>query len=254
MQHVCYTHRMPRLHTHSQHFLRSPRLVAELIGHTNIRKNDTVYDLGAGSGVITSVLARRCKHVVAIENEPHALSLLRKNTHHLANVEIMEHDILSAPLPTEAYKIFANIPFAISASIVQRYTQASIPPKAMYVIVQKQFARKLLANHQSFTNQLGAKLAPYFSVRIRKPLQKTDFTPPPAVDTMLLEIRQRTEPLLPETERVSYDNFIEHCFENPTKFTALKQQAAVRYIEKNASQLAGEEWVELYKHLSAKYE
>lgn len=51
---------MKRLHTYAQqHFLRSPRLVAELIGHSNIRKNDTVYDLGAGSGVIASVLARR---------------------------------------------------------------------------------------------------------------------------------------------------------------------------------------------------
>src|SRR4051812_28038866 len=61
LESVLYSKDMPRLHTYSQHFLRSPRIVAELIGHSNVRKNDIVYDLGAGSGVIASVLANKCK-------------------------------------------------------------------------------------------------------------------------------------------------------------------------------------------------
>lgn len=64
---------MSRNHVYAQHFLRNPRVVAELVGHSNIRKNDTVYDLGAGSGVITSVLARRAKNIIAVEIERAAL-------------------------------------------------------------------------------------------------------------------------------------------------------------------------------------
>ena len=53
--------------SHGQHFLRSPAFIAELIGHSNLRKNDTVVDLGAGSGAIAAVLARGVAQVVAIE-------------------------------------------------------------------------------------------------------------------------------------------------------------------------------------------
>ena len=48
-----------RVATHGQHFLRSSRLIGELVGHSNIRRRDTVIDIGAGSGAISAVLARR---------------------------------------------------------------------------------------------------------------------------------------------------------------------------------------------------
>ncbi len=70
---------MKRLPQYSQHFLKNPRLVKELIGHTSIKPNDIVYDIGAGSGVISTVLAERCKTVIAIELESHTLAILRKN-------------------------------------------------------------------------------------------------------------------------------------------------------------------------------
>src|SRR6476620_12555489 len=130
---------MPRLHTHSQHFLSGPKLVAELIGHSNIRKNDTVYDLGAGSGVIASVLANKCKKVVAVENEPEALKKLRTNLGNILNVYIIEGDIVALPIPDGRYKIFSNIPFSESAAIVRKFTAADNPPIAMHLIAQKQF-------------------------------------------------------------------------------------------------------------------
>ena len=42
---------MKRLHDYSQYFLRNPRFVKELIGHTDIKKSDSVVDIGAGSGM-----------------------------------------------------------------------------------------------------------------------------------------------------------------------------------------------------------
>ena len=135
---------MTRNHAYAQHFLRNPQLVAELVGHSNIRKNDTVYDLGAGSGVIASVLAGRCKQVVAVEIEPEALFKLRQNLGHVDNVTIVAGSILELTPPAEPYKIFANIPFNLSADIVRKFTSAKLPPKSMYLITQKQFARKLV--------------------------------------------------------------------------------------------------------------
>jgi len=186
-----------RLADYSQHFLRSPALIKSLIGHTNIRKNDTVYDIGAGSGTISAVLATKVKKVVAIELEPRILETLRQNMAQYDNVTVLQKDFLSLPLPTEPYKIFANIPFHISSQILHKLTDTPHSLKAAYLIVQKQFARKLLIDSDYFTGQLGAMIAPWYVARIRKPLRRTDYWPHPNVDTVLLEIMPRPEPLLP---------------------------------------------------------
>ena len=240
------TYDMPRLHIYSQHFLSGPRLVAELIGHSNIRKNDTVYDLGAGSGVIASVLANKCKKVIAVENEPEALGKLRTNLGNILNVDIIDQDILTLKVPEGRYKIFSNIPFSESAAIVRKFTEADNPPIAMYLIAQKQFARKLVPSDQHFTAQLGAQLGPLFTARIRKPLRKTDFTPPPNVDTVLLEIKLREEPLLAKEKMEKYRDFVGTCFAEQKVFAKTPRERAGISAEKIPSQLSIEQWIKLF--------
>jgi len=158
---------MKRLANYSQYFLRDPNLIKELIGHTSINKKDTVYDIGAGSGVISSVLASRCKDVVAVEFEPRMAQKLRENMAKYPNVSVVEGDFLTMPLPQTPYKIFANIPFHLSSPILHRITEADNPPTATYLIVQKQFANKLLPESDRFTGQLGMVIGPEFAVRVR---------------------------------------------------------------------------------------
>lgn len=237
---------MSRNHLYAQHFLKSPSLVAELVGHSNIRKNDTVYDLGAGSGVITSVLARRCKQVIAVEIEPVVLKKLYANVAYLKNVTIIESEIESLRQPITPYKIFSNIPFNLSSQVVWQFTRLDNPPKAMYIIVQKQFARKLVPGSDHFTSLLSAQIGPWFSVRIRKPLRRTDFTPPPAVDTVLLEIKLRETFLLDANLQKQYDQFIERCFSQQAYFAKRNRAAAGISAEKIPSQLSLEEWARLF--------
>ena len=236
-----------RLDSYSQHFLRSPRLVAELVGHSNIRKNDIVYDLGAGSGVITGVLARRCKQVIAVEVEPGALRKLRANVDQFENVKILEKDILALNPKENSYKIFANIPFHLSSPIVRMFTQIANPPKSIYLITQKQFARKLVPGDDHFTSQLGAEIGPLFTARIRKPLRRTDFTPPPGVDTVLLELKRREEPLLPASDMDLYRELIGRCFADQTFFGKIPRDKAGISPELRPSQLTLEQWIRLYK-------
>ena len=175
----------------SQHFLRSPKLAGFLIGHSNIKKRDVVIDIGAGSGVITSALARRCKRVIAVEPDAETVALLRKNTKRYDNVVIVEKDFLEMELPDGPYKIFANPPFHLSSAILHKLDEAKNPPDAIYLILQKQFALKLLNNDRHYTSQLGKRLYIQYAPRIRLPLRSNYFTPPPAVPTVLLELKKR---------------------------------------------------------------
>jgi 23S rRNA (adenine-N6)-dimethyltransferase len=243
---------MKRLAHYSQYFLRSPRLIKELIGHTSITRQDVVYDIGAGSGVISSVLAERCKEVVAVEFEPRMAAKLRDNMSKHPNVNVYQGDFLEMPLPETPYKIFANIPFHLSSPILRKLTQAKHQPDAIYLIVQKQFANKLLPDSDRFTGQLGMMVGPEFAVRIRKRLQRTDFWPHPAVDTVMVELVHRPEPLIPTLKMPAYRRLIEDCFSDPKKFARMPKEQAGLTPDIKPSQMKLDQWITLFL-LQTKY-
>lgn len=179
-----------------------------LIGHSNIKKRDIVIDIGAGSGVITAALAKRCKLVIAVEPDLETVAKLEKNLqkHHIPyqigqaipddfnNIEtkviIIPRDFLEMELPDAPYKVFANPPFHLSSQIVNKLIDAELPPESFYLILQKQFALKLLNTDRHYTSQLGQRLTRMFTTKIRFPLKSTDFTPPPAVPIVLFEAKR----------------------------------------------------------------
>lgn len=238
---------MVRQHEYDQHFLRSPKLVAELIGHSNIRKNDLVYDLGAGSGVITTALAGRVKHVIAIENEPKVIEKLRHNTQMFDNITIINDDIENVVRSKDAYKIFANPPFSLSSKIIEKFVFTNNPPKSIYLIVQKQFALKIVPSDTRFTSRLGVLIYPWYSTRIRKPLKRSDFTPPPNVDTVLLEIRKRDTPLIESNQDQAYINFVKTMFQDNEAF----RKVAGKFLENRPSvkpsELPIETWLMIFR-------
>lgn len=200
-----------RNHQLSQHFLRSPRLALKLIGHSNLKKRDLVLDIGAGSGVITTALAKRVREVWAIEPDHATAAKLRANLakYNIRNVRVIERSFLEIDLPTEPYKVFANPPFHLSAEIFYRLLDLENhngvivaqeenghrKPDAFYLILQKQLALKLIATDRHYTSQLGRQILRDYDARIRLPLRADDFTPPPAVPTVFYEakLRQRAE-------------------------------------------------------------
>jgi 23S rRNA (adenine-N6)-dimethyltransferase len=237
---------MKRRHEYSQHFLRNQSLVNELIGHSNIKKTDTVIDIGAGSGSISYALAPRAANVIAIENEPRTARLLRNNIGAISNITIIEDDFLHFTLPQHQFKVFSNIPFNLSAEIVRRLTDAQHAPSDTYLIVQKQFAKKLLIDGDEFTGMLGAQIAPWFTPRIRRPLKRKDFTPPPNVDTVLLHIAKRSESLLPPVQQVNFNSFVERCFHDQVYFAKLALPERHQIDKARPSLLTSSEWIQLF--------
>ncbi|MBI3889088.1 methyltransferase domain-containing protein [Candidatus Saccharibacteria bacterium] len=233
---------MKRLHTKSQNFLKKPQLIKTLIGHSTIKKSDTVYDLGAGSGIISYVLADKCANVVAVEQDPRMLSKLRENLSEFENVTIVDSDILIATLPKTPFKVFANIPFHLSSPIVRGLTERNNPPVAIYLILQKQFAEKLLVESDQFTGLLGALITPIFTARIRYKLERSDYSPPPAVETVMIELLLRDTPLIPLEKMADYRAFVEQCFSRQKYFATFN-------LNKRPSELTTKQWVSLFTSL-----
>lgn len=169
---------------YSQNFLYSPKLVRRLVSQTNITRQDLVYDIGSGRGIITHALAQAARTVIAIELDQNLANLLKERFRPQRNVIVYAGNFMDVPLPQTSYKVFANIPFNMSSAIIGKLFNAPNPPEACYLIVQKQFADKLLARRDNRSRRLTGQ----FQIQIIATLYPENFYPRPRVVSVLLSI------------------------------------------------------------------
>ncbi|MBD0395696.1 MAG: rRNA adenine N(6)-methyltransferase family protein, partial [Microcoleus sp. C1-bin4] len=153
----------------AQNFLRSPGLVRRLVARSSIGPSDVVYEIGPGKGIITAELARAAERVVAIEKDPKLVRRLRKRFRGVENIEIIEQDFLQFSIRECDYKIFANIPYSITASIVRKILYVPPVPGEAFLILQKEPARKFSGCPRETMFSLLAK--PFFEFQIMAELK-----------------------------------------------------------------------------------
>ncbi len=192
----------------SQNFIRNKNLAAHIVGLVSFGINDLVIDIGAGMGNLTRELARVCGRVLAVEIDSDLIPVLAKNL--ATNVTIYNQDFLAFNLPRTPYKVFANLPFHITAEIVKKLLGSKSPPVESYLIMQKEAAQKFSGTPHETQFSLLDK--PYFNFETVYIFKKSDFDPEPDVETVLLKIVKRNEPLVTKANKILYQNFIKFAF------------------------------------------
>jgi|LGVF01.1.fsa_nt_gb 23S rRNA (adenine-N6)-dimethyltransferase len=194
----------------AQNFLKSSQLVRSLLKISSIGPEDTVYEIGPGRGIITSELARIARKVIAVETDPHLVEYLEKKFSRIHNVEIVEDDFLEYPVLDREYKIFANIPFNITAKIVRKVIFSIPTPSEAYLVMQKEAAEKYSGYPKETQFSIVAK--PLWKFQMIKELRRMDFEPTPNVDSLLFHIKKRSSPLIPEKDIKLYRRFVRYGF------------------------------------------
>jgi 23S rRNA (adenine-N6)-dimethyltransferase len=254
-----------------QNFLTSPHLVRELVRHSSIGTNDIVVEIGPGRGIITAELARRAKAVVAIEKDAALVTRLRERFRNSGNVTIVQGDILqvwdenkcpyapgSLHIGSTTYKIFASIPYNITAPIVRKILYDRCRPAEAYLILQKEPARKFAGIPRETLASILAK--PFCEIDIIRHLKRTDFEPVPEVDSVLLRIFRRRLPLVQKEEVDAYRNFVEFGFKSWKKNLRLAYKNAFGYkrwkrvsrqihlpLNATPTELTFEQWLALFR-------
>jgi len=195
---------------YSQNFLTSPRLIDHLLDRSSIASEDLVLEIGAGRGLITERLARRCRRVIAIEKDARLSSILRKRLGGYPNVSIHEADFLACRLPAGNYKVFASIPFSMTTQIVTKLTGAPNPPLDAYLVMQREAGARFTGTPVG--SLWATLLKPWFELTVVHRFHRTDFDPVPQVDVVMLRLRKRGPPLIDNRAASLYRDFVTYCF------------------------------------------
>jgi 23S rRNA (adenine-N6)-dimethyltransferase len=194
----------------AQNFLRSPKLARSLLGASSIAPDDIVYEIGPGRGIITAELARIASQVIAIEKDAFLACALRRRFQDIGNVEIISNDFLRHPIHHREYKIFASIPYNITADILRKILYTAPFPTEAYLVMQKEAAQKFSGSPCETQFSILAK--PMFELQILRELRRTDFEPVPDADSVLLRIKRRPAPLLRKEDLALYRSFVSYGF------------------------------------------
>ena len=205
--------------------------IVDALGDISTR---TVIEIGPGHGAITSILAARCRRLIAIELDPALAAELRFRFRNEPQVEIVEADVLEVDfaalvLPGETADVVGNLPYYITSPILMRLFAAGasgLLARAV-VMMQREVADRLSAapgcreyGLLSATTQMNARVETLFT------LPPTAFSPPPEVFSTVL--RLEFAPRFGElgVDAAGFDAFLRRCFAQKRKTLANNLRAA----------------------------
>ena len=198
---------------YSQNFLVNKQLINKLVNNSSITEEDIVYEIGAGTGIITDELVKRCKKVVAFEIDNNLYQKLKVKYKNEDKLNLINKNFLDSLLPNEVYKVFSNIPFNITADIIKKLTLSDTSPIDTYLIVQKEAAFKFIGKPISIINsQVAILIKPWFDLKIIYSFNKSDFSPKPGVNIVLLRIVKKDKPDIDYKQKSQYQDFISYSF------------------------------------------
>lgn len=202
---------------YSQNFLHDIKLVSKLLNLSSVSNDDIVLEIGAGNGIITGELLKRCKLVIAYEIDSNLVNKLQKLFERNSKLILERGDFIKKALPTKGYKVFSNIPFNITSSVIKKLTQSENPPEDTYLVIQENAAIKFLGKpFDSKNSQISILLKPLFEFKIIHRFKRHDFYPEPDVNVILLQIIKRKIPLISTNQLGDFKDLVVYTY-NQTK-------------------------------------
>lgn len=198
---------------YSQNFYLNKVNLEKLFKLSGIDSNDTVLDIGAGTGVITEGLSKYAKLVIAYELDDRYFKQLKDKFQNNPNILLIKKDFLNTELPKKDFKIFANIPFFITSDIVNKITDADSGLKEAFLFVQKESAQRYIGKPKN--TQIATILSFMFESNIIEEFRRKDFNPIPKVDIVLLCIKKKD---VDKKDYVLYRDFVTYVFNRRNSF------------------------------------
>jgi 16S rRNA (adenine1518-N6/adenine1519-N6)-dimethyltransferase len=251
-----------------QHFLVDEAVLNTVVEAAELSPKDTVIEVGPGLGILTTELVNRAGDVVAVELDTKLASLLGRRLASLANLRVINADILKVNLSQllegkGKYKVVANLPYYITSPVLRHFVEASPKPSLMVVMVQKEVGEAIVAGPGKMS-MLAVSLQVYTEPRIISYVSAQSFYPEPKVDSAILRFDILPEPRVKVADidgffqivrcgfslpRKQLHNSIAHGLGmEPTEVASLLEQAHIDH-KRRAETLSLEEWARLYEVL-----
>jgi len=196
--------------TISQNFLSNQELIKKLIQNSEIPFEDTVLDIGVGKGIISEQLIELGYKVLGYEIDINLIKNLHQKITQNSLFKLIETDFLTEKFnkQTNHLSVFSNIPYSQTTKIAQKLLIENPFFNRVCLIVQEESAFRLQGLNEGLL--LSVIILNNYESKILYKFKKSDFTPKPRVNSVLIEFVKRDKPLVPTEKFETFLDFI--CF------------------------------------------
>jgi len=197
-----------------QHLIHNKKQINEIVDLAKVSKHDLVLDLGAGKGALTSVLNQKAGKVLAVEYDHKFVQILKKKFEHSQNTIIIHQDILSIHLPKEPFIVVSNIPYSITTPIMKMLlNKPSSSFQRAVIVLEKGAAKRFTSRFVKDSYVIAWRM--WFDIRYVKEVSKTNFSPPPKVDSAIITITRKSNPIVPLKDYLIFWGLADYMLRNP---------------------------------------
>ena len=255
-----------------QHFLSSSAIAARIADAASLSDEDTVFEIGPGTGILTNELLSRAEKVIAIEKDDRLITPLsekfkkeiasKKLT--LIHADVLDFDI-SKYFNKRNFIVVANIPYYITGVLIRKLLVSKTQPKRMVLLVQKEVAERIARTKKESLLSLSVKV--YGTPRYVATIKRGSFTPQPNVDSAILRIEDISKKHFSKIKEGAFFELLHHGFAHKRKLlignltgTFGKERVTNAFTETGiplnarAEELSLEKWLNLSPSVCSTYE
>jgi len=207
-----------------QNFLINEEVVKNIVGCSNIEKEDLVIEIGPGLGTLTKYLLEKAGKVICIELDTKMLQILEDRFSLCNNFELINNDVLKVDLKniiekekTEGkiknVKIVANLPYYITTPIIMKLLEEELELESITVMIQKEVADRLIATPgEKNTGAITYSVYYYADSEAIMEVPNSSFIPEPEVTSKVIKLNIRKEPVVKPKDKEKMFKIIKYAF------------------------------------------
>ena len=190
-----------------QNFLIDTNILRNIVEHAGLTDESAAIEVGPGIGALTEQLAKVCKKVVAFEIDQRLLPILNDTLSPYPNTKIIHQDVLKANVKEvieeelagiEDIMVVANLPYYVTTPIILKLLEERLPIRGIVCMLQKEVADRIAAKPGTKEyGSLSIAIQFYTEAEVVMVVPKTVFMPQPNVDSAVIRLTKRNEPLYP---------------------------------------------------------
>ncbi len=227
-----------------QHFLTSNSIAKFIVSEAKITKNDVVFEIGTGQGILTPLLCQKSDKVISVDMDEELIRNAKSKFSDIDNLVLKSGDGFKKK---DDFSIFvSNLPYSRSKDAIEWLAQTSFSHGV--IMVQKEFADKLLATSSKQRKAISIIATSAFEITAILKVGKNNFSPPPKIDSTVLKIIKKNN-LSKELIQTINNIF---SYRRKTVKNILKQFNKESKIDKRVDDLSGEEIISLANQILEK--
>lgn len=188
---------------YGQNFLLDDNILKNIVKSAELKKDTNVIEIGPGLGFLTNYLQQATTNVLCYEIDEQMVEHLNELNY---NISIINDDFLKRNLDKDFKNIFdnsnnitlvANLPYYITTPILLKVLEETTRIDKMIVMMQTEVAKRLCGKPSTKDYNALSVLIQYFTnPRIIFNVSPKSFFPEPNVESSVVMIEKKEEPLL----------------------------------------------------------